>query len=104
MHILVIQWFPVIYCRISHLSLVFSGFLESLAREMLYGNVGWYTAEYTTAFLYSDWLYYLRRGINISIYHTVLSTDIKVEIKAPSAKVGLTLQSNKESYTERDIP
>ena len=33
-------------------------------RAMIHGNVGWYTAEYTTAFLHSDWLYFLWRGIN----------------------------------------
>ena len=32
-------------------------------RAILHGNVGWYTAEYTTAFLHSDWLYFPWRGI-----------------------------------------
>ena len=28
------------------------------------GNVGYHTDEYTTAFMYSDWLYFLWHGIN----------------------------------------
>ncbi len=31
---------------------------------MHYGKVGLNTVEYTTAFLYSDWLYFLWHGIN----------------------------------------
>ena len=56
------------------MSLVFSGIhtslyrnrkfqQESLARAMLHGNVGWYTAEYATVFLHPDWLYFQWRDI-----------------------------------------
>ena len=31
------------------------------------GNVGCHTVEYTTAFLYSDWLYFLWHGIKYGI-------------------------------------
>ena len=35
---------------------------------MIDGKVGWNTDEYTTAFLHSDWLYFLWHGVNIYIY------------------------------------
>jgi len=36
------------------------------------GKVGCNTVEYTTVFLYSDWLYFLRQGINI-LYKVLVS-------------------------------
>ena len=92
-YILVIQWFRVVcrishaslkvcvytrkykgqvgYSKVNHEKSLYNYFIpchrkfrrESLAGDVLHGNVGWYTAEYTTAFLHSDWLYFLWRAI-----------------------------------------
>ena len=35
------------------------------------GKVGCNTVEYTTTFLYSDWLYFLWHGINLNIRYTL---------------------------------
>ena len=41
------------------------------------GKVGCNAVEYTTAFLYSDWLYFLRNGIHEYIYEERLVCTIR---------------------------
>ena len=88
------QCFQVVYHGISHKSLVFSPYIYMPLGKCVYqenisdkwdipwytmhericllnfvGKVGFNTMEYTTAFLCSDWLYFLWHGINVLIMH-----------------------------------
>ena len=78
------QRFLVVYHEISHETLVFFGYTHEpfFEKTVLYyaientvantinaahdGKVGCNTVEYTTAFLYSDWLYFLGHGMKSS--------------------------------------
>ena len=50
---------------------------DTYARRKIDGKVGCNTVEYTTAFLYSDWLYFLWHGIDINILYKVLISNKK---------------------------
>jgi len=45
-----------------------------------------YTVEYTRAFLYSDWLYYLWRGINNEIVFVEIKSSVTSTLKGMRKK------------------
>ena len=72
-------------------------------RHMHDGKVGCDTAEYTTAFQYSDWLYFLWHGININKTKYKKPQDFSLFVKQTRQKKKESSKLNTDNKYEKIV-